>query len=248
MALLSLKQVSIRFGGDPLLAEVCLHVERGDCACLVGRNGAGKSTLLKIIAGDIEPDEGDVLRAPGLRVAYLPQDVPSDLEGSVRSIVEKGVPSHADLDHWEHADAAEQAISKLHLDPDAGFETLSGGMKRRALLARALVCDPDVLLLDEPTNHLDIDSIEWMEGFLKRQVPTLLFVTHDRTFVRNMATTIIDLDRGSLAGWDCDYDTFLKRKQQMFDDEAAEWQKKGKRLTQEEAWIRQGIKARRTRD
>ena len=248
MALLSLKGVSIRFGGEPLLDDVFLHVERGDCACLVGRNGAGKSTLLKILAGDVEPDGGDVLRAPGIRVAYLPQEVPSDLSGTVQSIVESGVPSHADLDHWEHADAAEQAISKLNLDPEMDFNTLSGGMKRRALLARALVCEPDVLLLDEPTNHLDIASIEWMEGFLRRQVPTLVFVTHDRTFVRHMAKTIIDLDRGSLAGWDCDYDTFLQRKQQLLDDEAAEWQKKGKRLTQEEAWIRQGIKARRTRD
>jgi len=248
MALLSLKNVSIRFGGEPLLDEVSLHVERGECACLVGRNGAGKSTLLKILAGDVEPDSGEVLRAPGLRVAYLPQEVPSDLSGTVRSIVESGVPSHGDLDHWEHADAAEQAISKLHLDPEMDFNTLSGGMKRRALLARAPVCEPDILLLDEPTNHLDIASIEWMEGFLRRQVPTVLFVTHDRTFVRHMAKTIIDLDRGSLAGWDCDYDTFLRRKQQLLDDEAAEWQKRGKRLTQEEAWIRQGIKARRTRD
>jgi len=248
MALLSLKNVSIRFGGEPLLDDVSLHVERGDRACLVGRNGAGKSTLLKILAGDVEPDSGEVLRAPGIRVAYLPQEVPSDLSGTVRSIVESGMPSHVDLDHWEHADAAEQAISKLNLDPEMEFETLSGGMKRRALLARALVCEPDLLLLDEPTNHLDIASIEWLEGFLRRQVPTFLFVTHDRTFVRHMAKTIIDLDRGSLAGWDCDYDTFLQRKQQLLDDEAAEWQKRGKRLTQEEAWIRQGIKARRTRD
>jgi len=248
MALLSLKSVSIRFGGEPLLDDVSLHVERGDRACLVGRNGAGKSTLLKILAGDVEPDSGEVLRAPGIRVAYLPQEIPAGLSGTVRSIVESGMPSHVDLDHWEHADAAEQAISKLHLDPEMDFETLSGGMKRRALLARALVCEPDLLLLDEPTNHLDIASIEWMEGFLRRQVPTFLFVTHDRTFVRHMARTIIDLDRGSLAGWDCDYDTFLQRKQQLLDDEAAEWQKKGKRLTQEEAWIRQGIKARRTRD
>jgi ATP-binding cassette subfamily F protein uup len=248
MALLSLKNVSIRFGGEPLLDEVSLHVERGERACLVGRNGAGKSTLLKILAGDVEPDSGEVLRTGGIRVAYLPQEVPSDLSGTVRSIVESGVPSHADLDHWEHADAAEQAISKLNLNPEMDFSTLSGGIKRRTLLARALVCEPDVLLLDEPTNHLDIASIEWLEGFLRRQVPTFLFVTHDRTFVRHMATTIIDLDRGSLAGWDCDYDTFLRRKQQLLDDEAAEWQKKGKRLTQEEAWIRQGIKARRTRD
>jgi ATP-binding cassette subfamily F protein uup len=248
MALLSLQDVSIRFGGDPLLDHMDLHVESGDRACLVGRNGAGKSTLLKILAGDIEPDGGTVFRAPEVRVSYLPQDVPSDLTGDVRSIVESGMPSHADLDHWEHEGAAEQAMSRLDVDPDAQFETLSGGLKRRVLLARALVCDPDVLLLDEPTNHLDIASIEWLEGFLRRQVRTILFVTHDRTFLRKLASRIIDLDRGTLAGWNCDYDTFLERKQQLLDDEAAEWQKRGKRLTQEEAWIRQGIKARRTRN
>jgi ABC transport system ATP-binding/permease protein len=248
MALLSLQDVSIRFGGDPLLDHMDLHVESGDRACLVGRNGAGKSTLLKILSGDIEPDGGEVLRAPGTRVSYLPQDVPSDLSGSVRKIVESGMPSHAALDHWEHEGAAEQAMSRLDVDPESQFETLSGGLKRRVLLARALVCEPDVLLLDEPTNHLDIASIEWLEGFLRRQVTTFLFVTHDRAFLRKLASRIIDLDRGTLAGWNCDYDTFLKRKQQLLDDEAAEWQKRGKRLTQEEAWIRQGIKARRTRN
>ena len=248
MALLSLQDVSIRFGGDPLLDHMDLHVESGDRACLVGRNGAGKSTLLKILSGDLEPDSGTVLRAPGTRISYLPQDVPADLSGPVRSIVESGMHSHATLDHWEHEDAAEQAMSRLDVDPDSHFETLSGGLKRRVLLARALVCDPDVLLLDEPTNHLDIASIEWLEGFLKRQVRTFLFITHDRTFLRKLASRIIDLDRGTLAGWNCNYDTFLKRKQQLIDDEEAEWQKRGKRLTQEEAWIRQGIKARRTRN
>ncbi len=248
MALLSLVDVSVRFGGDPLLDCISLHVERGQRACLVGRNGAGKSTLLKLLSGDLEPDSGNILKEPGVRVAYLPQDVPDDLSGSILTIVESGMPSHAGLDHWEHTDAAEIALSRLNLDPTLLFEELSGGMKRRVLLARALVCEPEILLLDEPTNHLDITSIEWLEGFLKRQVPTILFVTHDRTFLRNLATKIIDLDRGSLAGWNCDYDTFLLRKQQLLDDEQAQWQKKGKRLTQEESWIRQGIKARRTRD
>ncbi len=248
MALISLKNISIKFGGDPLLDDIDLHVEAGERACLVGRNGAGKSTLLKIMAGDIEPDSGDLLCAPGIRVAYLPQNVPTNLSGKVIDIVESSIKSHTHLDHWEHSQAAEQTISLLNLNPEETFETLSGGMKRRALLARALVCEPDLLLLDEPTNHLDIESIEWLEGFLKRQVQTFLFITHDRTFARHLATKIIDLDRGSLAGWNCDYDTFLRRKQQLLDDEAAEWQKKGKRLTKEESWIRQGIKARRTRD
>lgn len=248
MALLSLKNISIKFGGEPLLDNVDLHIEQGDRACIVGRNGAGKSTLLKIMAGDLEPDNGEIICAPGVRTAYLPQEVPTNLSGKVIDIVESGISDHTHLDHWEHNQAAEQTISLLKLNPDDTFETLSGGMKRRALLAKALVCEPDLLLLDEPTNHLDIDSIEWLEGFLLRQVPSILLVTHDRTFLRHIATKIIDLDRSSLAGWNCDYDTFLRRKQQLLDDEAAEWQKKGKRLTKEEAWIRQGIKARRTRD
>ncbi|HAS81758.1 MAG TPA: ABC transporter ATP-binding protein, partial [Verrucomicrobia bacterium] len=151
-------------------------------------------------------------------------------------------------ERWEHEHAAEQAMTRLGIDPDARFEALSGGLKRRTLLARALVCEPDVLLLDEPTNHLDIAAIEWLEGFLLRQNITLLFITHDRAFLRRLANRILDLDRGQLNGWDCGYDLFLQRKQQLLEDEEAVWEKKGKRLTQEEIWIRKGIKARRTRD
>ncbi len=248
MALISLRDVSLAYGGDPLLDGVSLHIEAGERACLVGRNGCGKSTLLKLLAGETEPDEGEILRAPGIRCAYLPQEVPEGLSGTVREVVESGDRRHAHAEHWEHEHAAEQAMTRLGLDPEAPFETLSGGMKRRALLARALVSEPDVLLLDEPTNHLDIAAIEWLEGFLLRRNGTLLFVTHDRAFLRRLATRILDLDRGALAGWDCGYDLFLKRKQQLLDDDEAMWEKKGKRLTQEEAWIRKGIKARRTRD
>jgi ATP-binding cassette subfamily F protein uup len=248
MALISLRDVSIAFGGDPMLDAVSLHVEAGERACLVGRNGCGKSTLLRLLAGEMEPDSGEILRAPGIRAAYLPQEVPDGLRGTVRSVVESGDPRHAGAEHWEHEHAAEQAITRLGLDADARFEELSGGMKRRTLLARALVCEPDVLLLDEPTNHLDISTIEWLEGFLLRRNGALLFVTHDRAFLRRLATRILDLDRGLLAGWDCGYDLFLRRKQQLLEDEEAMWEKKGKRLTQEEAWIRKGIKARRTRD
>ena len=248
MALISLRDVSIAFGGDPMLDAVSLHVEAGERACLVGRNGCGKSTLLRLLAGEMEPDSGEILRAPGIRAAYLPQEVPDGLRGTVRSVVESGDPRHAGAERWEHEHAAEQAITRLGLDADARFETLSGGMKRRTLLAKALVCEPDVLLLDEPTNHLDIAAIEWLEGFLLRRNGALLFVTHDRAFLRRLATRILDLDRGLLAGWDCGYDLFLRRKQQLLEDEEAMWEKKGKRLTQEEAWIRKGIKARRTRD
>jgi ATP-binding cassette subfamily F protein uup len=248
MALLSLQDASICYGNEPLLDRVQLNIERGEHTCLVGRNGTGKSTLLKILAGEIRPDGGALIREPGLRVAYLPQEVPQNLDGTVREIVEGGMRRHDDVEHWEHEGAATQAMSRLELDPDAPFVSLSGGMKRRALLARQLVCEPDILLLDEPTNHLDIDAIQWLEGFLPRNVETFVFVTHDRAFLRKMATRIIDLDRGALAGWDCDYDTFLRRKQQILEDEAVIWARKGKLLSKEEAWLRRGVKARRTRN
>jgi ATP-binding cassette subfamily F protein uup len=248
MALITLQDVSLRFGGDPLLDQVNLVVERGECACLTGRNGSGKTSLLRLLAGLVEPDGGVVQRQPGLRVAYLPQEVPPNLQGSVRELVEAGMAPHPGAEPWERATAADAVLSRLDLDPEARLEKLSGGLRRRALLARALVGQPDLLLLDEPTNHLDLASIEWLETFLKSRVETLLFVTHDRAFLRKLARRIVDLDRGRLAGWDCDYDTFLRRKQQVLDDEAVAWERLGRRLDQEEAWLRKGVRARRTRN
>ena len=248
MALISLQDVSLRLGGDPLLDQVNLNIERGECTCLTGRNGSGKTTLLRLLAGLVEPDGGFVQRQPGLRVAYLPQEVPPDLRGSVRELVEAGMAPHPGAEPWERATAVDAVLSRLDLDPEARLERLSGGLRRRALLARALVGQPDLLLLDEPTNHLDLASIEWLESFLKSRVETLLFVTHDRAFLRKLARRIVDLDRGRLAGWDCDYDTFLRRKQQLLDDEAVAWERLGRRLDQEEAWLRKGVRARRTRN
>ena len=248
MALVSLQNVSISFGGDPLLDNVTLNIERGEHTCVVGRNGSGKSTLLRVIAGAVEPDTGEVLVQQGVRIALLPQEVPTDIAGTVREIVESGMPRHAGAESWEKATAASSAITRLGLDPDADFASLSGGLKRRCLLARALMCEPDLLLLDEPTNHLDIDSVEWMEKFLLSRVPTFLFVTHDRTFLRHLAVRIVDLDRGKLNGWDCDYDTFLRRKQQVLDDEDVIYERMGKLLKKEEAWLRRGVKARTTRN
>lgn len=248
MALISIINASIAFGGDPLLDHASLHIERGERICLVGRNGCGKSTLMKLLAGNHDPDDGQIVKSPDVRVAFLPQEVPEGVSGTVKSIVESAERSHPASEQWEQEQAAIEIMTKLGLPHDAPFETLSGGMKRRVLLARALANHPDVLLLDEPTNHLDLDAIEWLEGFLMRRTGALLFVTHDRAFLRKLASRILDLDRGFLAGWDCSYDRFLQRKQQLLEDEEAIWEKKGKRLTQEEVWIRKGIKARRTRD
>jgi ATP-binding cassette subfamily F protein uup len=247
MAIISLQDVSLRMGGEPLLDHVTLHIEKGQRACLTGRNGCGKSTLLKVLADLLQPDAGEVIRSPGFRISYLPQDIPNDLTGTVQDVVDQVSDDTADT-YRAHSQSGAEAIQRLHLCPTDAFLSLSGGTKRRVLLARALASSPDLLLLDEPTNHLDVQAIIWLEKFLIRSGISLLFVTHDRAFLRNVATKIFDLDRGELAGWDCDYDTFLIRKEQLLADEEALWEKKGKRLSQEEAWIRKGIKARRTRD
>ncbi|HEY7712428.1 MAG TPA: ATP-binding cassette domain-containing protein [Candidatus Entotheonella sp.] len=251
MALISLRDVSVSFGGPPVLEHLTLHIEAGERVCLLGRNGEGKSTLMRLISGDLSPDTGDVLRQQGLRIGHLPQEVPQDLQGTVIDIVcsaaDNAASAHAD-GLWQPRQDAESALTQLQLDANADFTELSGGLKRRVLLARALSSHPDLLVLDEPTNHLDIDSINWLETHLLRRTSSLLFVTHDRMLLRKLATRIIELDRGQLADWACDYDTFLKRKQALLDAEAQQWGQFDKKLAQEEAWIRQGIRARRTRN
>ena len=247
MALLSLRAVSLAFGGPRLLDQVELQIEPGERVCLLGRNGEGKSTLLRLIRGDIEPDEGQVIRQQGLRVSFLPQDVPRERTGTVADHVAEGLNDAGH--HATGSDHRVQAvISRMGLDPDAQFEDLSSGMKRRVLLAQSLVVDPDILLLDEPTNHLDIDAIRWLEGFLPRAGGTLIFVTHDRVFLEKLATRIIELDRGQLYDWACDYPTFLKRRDEVLHAEARQQELFDKRLAQEEVWIRKGIEARRTRN
>ena len=246
MALLSLQNIHKAFGGPQLLADATLQIERNERICLVGRNGEGKSTLLKIVNGTLEPDSGEIIRQPGLKVRRLRQNVPIDLTGPIEDLVYQGLEDPHD-DYLSHQ-AVDKAISLVSLENQLRFEELSGGQKRRALLAQALVCAPDILVLDEPTNHLDIESIQWLENFLLRYRGTLLFVTHDRAFLRKLATRIIELDRGNLHSWACDYDTYLKRKETLLSGEAGQWAQFDKKLAQEEVWIRKGIKARRTRN
>ena len=253
MAMISFQEVRLSFGGQPLLEEVNLHIESSERVGLLGRNGMGKSTLLKLIYGEQSPDSGNIARQQNLRLAYLPQEFPQGLSGTVAEIVAGGldpVPTATPAieDTWQRQLQVEQVISRMQLDPQAQFDILSVGLKRRALLARGLVRDPDLLLLDEPTNHLDIDAINWLEDFLIRWGGTLLFVTHDRMFLQRLATRIIELDRGRLLDWDCDYTTFLQRKEGSITVEMEQNAIFDKKLAQEEQWIRQGIEARRTRN
>lgn len=250
MTLVAIDQLSIGFRGPPLLDGVSCRIRRGERIGLLGRNGAGKSTLMRILCGQVEPDGGKLAFAPGTRVSFLPQEVPTGIAGRVVDVVAAGLAPRADEPEsaWRAEQEVRQVLSRMELDGAAAFETLSSGMKRRVLLARALAGRPDLLLLDEPTNHLDITAIEWLEQFLQRWAATLMFVTHDRMFLRKLAGRILELDRGALFDWSCDYDTFLRRKQAVLAAEEKQNSLFDKRLAQEEAWIRQGIKARRTRN
>jgi ATP-binding cassette subfamily F protein uup len=248
MAIVSLLDVSLSFGGAPLLDRVNLQIERGERVCLVGRNGAGKSTLMKVIAGDMKPDEGQVFRSPpDAVVATLQQEVPAGLTGTVQRVIEGTGGSYEEHNDWERHDRVERLMEKMGLPAAMEFSALSAGQKRRVLLARGLVEEPQLLLLDEPTNHLDLESIQWLEEFLLEWGGALLFVTHDRAFLRKLATRIVEVDRGKLIGWACDYDTFLVRKQAVLEAEEVQRAQFDKKLAQEEEWIRRGVKAQRSR-
>ncbi len=254
MALISMQEVSLSFGGLPLLENINLQIERGEWLGLLGRNGMGKSTLLKLLNGDIMPGSGTIARQQNLRLAILPQEVPLGLAGTVADIVAGGLDKAATAgssgseDAWQQQNQVSQVLSRMQLDPSAQFDVLSAGLKRRTLLARGLARNPDLLLLDEPTNHLDIDAIDWLEDFLIRWGGTLLFVTHDRIFLQRLAKRIVELDRGRLFDWNCNYSTFLQRKEAMLNAEQDQNANFDKKLAQEEQWIRRGIEARRTRN
>jgi ABC transport system ATP-binding/permease protein len=222
---LRLDDIGLAFGSRPLLEHANLAVEPGERVCIVGRNGEGKSSLLKLASG------------------VLPPDAP------VRQIVAAGLDGHeATMDHWQQPVQVDKVLTRLGLDGETAFSALSGGWRRRALLARALVADPDLLLLDEPTNHLDIDTIEWLERQLLDYRGALLFVSHDRAFVNRVATRIVDLDRGRLSSWPGNYDEYAGKKQAQLENEGKEHALFDKRLAQEEVWIRKGVEARRTRN
>jgi ATP-binding cassette subfamily F protein uup len=247
MAIVSLLDVSLSFGGAPLLDRVNLQIDRGERVCLVGRNGAGKSTLMKVISGELESDKGQVFRQAGAVFSTLKQEVPAGLAGTVRTVVEGDGGSYEEHNDWERHDRVERLLEQMGLPADQDFAALSAGQKRRVLLARGLVEAPQLLLLDEPTNHLDLASIQWLEEFLLEWGGALLFVTHDRAFLRKLATRIVEVDRGQLIGWACDYDTFLVRKQAVLEAEEVERAQFDKKLAQEEVWIRRGVKAQRSR-
>jgi ATP-binding cassette subfamily F protein uup len=279
MNLLNANNLYHSYGDQPLLDMANLSIEDGERICLVGRNGTGKSTLLKMLSGQIKPDEGEINKSRGLRVAELKQEVPASIEGSVYDCIASGIGELGNvITEWHHLvlqvatdisvlprmqelqdiieannawnleNRISATVSRLNLPADAEFNQLSGGMKRRVLLGMALVAEPDLLLLDEPTNHLDIESIIWLEEFLQQFKGSLLFISHDRSFLKSLATRIIDLDRGKLTSWPGSYERYLEAKQAQLEVESTHNALFDKKLALEEVWIRQGIKARRTRN
>ena len=234
--------VSIHFGEHPILDGVNFSIENKSRIAIIGRNGAGKSTLLKLIQGSIEPDSGNIERQSGIKIATMQQHVPRDLSGTSYDFV-----SAALTDEWESY-RIDIVLSQLNIDPELLLDNASGGQIRRCLLAQSLVNEPDILLLDEPTNHLDIDSIDWLEKFLLGYHKTIIFITHDRTFMQAIANKIIEIDLGQIICWDGNYQAFLQHKSNQLHEEEKHNKLFDKKLAQEEIWIRQGIKARRTRN
>ncbi|MGD8702170.1 MAG: ATP-binding cassette domain-containing protein [Desulfosarcina sp.] len=283
MALITLRDICLRVGSQPLLDRINLNIAPGERICLLGRNGAGKTSLMEIIAGHVTPDGGEVMRSPGLVASVLPQEIPADLQGTVSDIIcRRSGPSGVrlatyrrmckknddasgadetiqheltqlqqtidDENGWQLQRQVERIISQMNLAPDDDVGPLSAGMKRQVLLAAALAGRPDILLLDEPTNHLDMAAVEWLESFLSKWPTTLLMITHDRMMIRHLATRILEIDRGRLHSWNCSFDAYLRRSQDRLEAEKKDSRRFDKQLAAEEAWIRQGIKARRRRN
>ena len=281
MALLNLSNAYLGFGDFPLLDHTELHIEPNERVCLVGRNGAGKSTLMKVLAGEVQLDDGKLIFEKDIIVTRLEQDPPRHIQETVFEYVAEGIAHLSDLlkqyhhisqqmltnysdellaklsqvqaqlEHnngWQFENRIQDTLKLLELDPDKKLCELSGGWVRRAALARALVANPDILLLDEPTNHLDVEAITWLEDLLLNFKGSIIFISHDRSFIRKIATRIVDLDRGKLVSYPGNYDLYLETKAEDLRVEALQNELFDKKLAQEEVWIRQGIKARRTRN
>lgn len=277
MVLVRLQQVELAFGDHVLLDKIDLDIQSGERLCVVGRNGEGKSTLLKIINREVTPDDGSVQYGDTLRVAALQQELPKGINNRVYDVVAEGLGElgqviadyHEEInrgmdanmnkmaalqskieaaDGWSMQQKVDAIIQRLNLPAESGFNELSGGWQRRVMLARALVTEPQLLILDEPTNHMDVETIEWLEAQLKQFNGALVFISHDRAFVQSLATRIIDLDRGHIYNWTGDYRGFLEFREKRLEDEETQSALFDKRLAEEEKWIRQGVKARRTRN
>lgn len=277
MALLKFTNVSLAYGLIPLLDKISFEVDKGERVCIIGRNGTGKSSLLSLVKGNSFPDDGEIWRAPSLKIGELPQELPKADERIVFDVVAEGVTGVGELlaryhqlsqqvdahslnelmkvqqeleakDGWRLQQLVDTTLTRLQLPADKTLANLSGGWRRRVLLAQALVAEPDLLLLDEPTNHLDVGAIDWLENALKDFKGAILFITHDRAFLQHLATRIVELDRGHLIDWQGDYTSFLSHKEQQLAAEETANNLFDKKLAQEEIWIRQGIKARRTRN
>jgi ABC transport system ATP-binding/permease protein len=248
MPTVRLDKVSLSFGLKPLLDNVALQIRKGERVCLLGRNGEGKSSLLQLVTRNIVPDSGEVWVRPGAKVASLAQEVSPASDQSVLDVVMSGVAAGGIDGDWQAGLQVDQVISRLELDRDAPMSALSGGWRRRVMLGRALVSEPDLLLLDEPTNHLDIEAITWLEDMMIDFDGALLFISHDRAFVRRLATRIVELDRGQLRVWPGSYDDYVLQKRAALEVEAKHAALFDKKLAQEEVWIRKGVQARRTRN
>jgi len=278
MSLIRFDKVSLKFGDQMILTEADLTIEPNERVCLIGRNGAGKSTTFKLITGEMEVDAGEIVPITGLVVSQLAQSLPDAMDLGVREVVKSGLigiqalldeyrqRSREELDRaglrkleqlhqqidthggWHIEQRIDATISELSLPADKKMHELSGGWRRRVALARALVQKPDLLLLDEPTNHLDIVTIKWLENIVRSYDGSVLFITHDRAFLRGLATRIVEIDRGKLTSWPGDFKNYLRRKEESLNAESLANARFDKKLDQEEIWIRQGIKARRTRN
>lgn len=243
MALVNLKNISVFFGDLSIVERVNLLIQPRERICLLGRNGEGKSTLMKVIHGDLLVQKGDVFWKKNLRTSMLDQELKDGIFGNIRSVVSGLVHNNSSI-----SPLGDVILTRMKLNPNSNYETLSIGLKRRVLLARTLVSNPDLLLLDEPTNHLDIETITWLETFLKGYSGALVFITHDRVFMQKLATRIVEIDRGKILNWECTYPTYLRRKKIQLKSEEAQNAKFDKKLSKEEEWIRQGIRARQTRN